>query len=384
MAGRGPGRLAADRARYVCDIGTGEKDTADAVPDGEYPFFVRSPNVEAIDTYGYDCEAVLTAGDGDVGKIFHHYVGKFEAHQRVYLFTRFRGVTGRYLYYYFSNFFRNVTMAGTAESTVDSLRRPMLTSFPVLTPPHEVQRKITDFLDTRTSEIDLLIERQQDLASLLLERRVALVDRVISASADGTGKRLRYVYRPSGDARRPEAEVLSVYRDYGVVPKASRTDNHNRTPEKLDHYLFVRPGDLVVNKMKAWQGSLGVSAHEGIVSPDYEVLRQVDHSFLPEYLHYALRSPRMISQYRARSVGIRPSQWRIYWDQLGDIRIAPLPVEEQRAIVREVEGETSQIDALIDKTKAMSAVLEERRAALVAAAVTGRLHNVRDRDEGAA
>ncbi len=152
----------------------------------------------------------------------------------------------------------------------------------------------------------------------------------------------------------------------------------------MDHYLFVRPGDLVVNKMKAWQGSLGVSAHEGIVSPDYEVLRQVDHSFLPEYLHYALRSPRMISQYRARSVGIRPSQWRIYWDQLGDIRIAPLPVEEQRAIVREVEGETSQIDALIDKTKAMSAVLEERRAALVAAAVTGRLHNVRDRDEGAA
>ena len=64
-----------------------------------------------------------------------------------------------------------------------------------------------------------------------------------------------------------EATLLSVYREYGVVIKASRDDNRNVESEDLSNYKWVRPGDLVMNRMKMWQGSLGVSEHEGIVSP---------------------------------------------------------------------------------------------------------------------
>ena len=71
------------------------------------------------------------------------------------------------------------------------------------------------------------------------------------------------------DKNHPDYEALSVYREYGVIPKDSRDDNHNATSLDTSNYKAVEPGDLVVNKMKAWQGSMGVSSHKGIVSPAY-------------------------------------------------------------------------------------------------------------------
>ena len=92
-----------DRVSNVVDISTGCRDTQDNKATGRYPFFVRSPIVERIDVADYDCEAVLTAGDGvGTGKVFHYYNGKFAAHQRVYVMNNFREVDGKYFYYFFS------------------------------------------------------------------------------------------------------------------------------------------------------------------------------------------------------------------------------------------------------------------------------------------
>jgi len=66
-------------------ITTGAKNTQDRIGDGRYPFFVRSQTVEKINSYSFDGEAVLTAGDGvGTGKVFHYINGKFDYHQRVY------------------------------------------------------------------------------------------------------------------------------------------------------------------------------------------------------------------------------------------------------------------------------------------------------------
>lgn len=80
---------------------------------------------------------------------------------------------------------------------------------------------------------------------------------------------LRAVTSLKSDKNRPDLPVLSVYREYGVILKDSRNDNHNATSLDTSNYKVVKPGYLVVNKMKAWQGSMGVSAHDGIVSPAY-------------------------------------------------------------------------------------------------------------------
>lgn len=161
--------------RYLADVETGSADTQDADPDGEYPFVVRSPRFLAIDHFTHDREAILTPGDGDVGRVFHHLNGKFAVHQRVYVLSNFKGVTGRFAYYAFSSTFRYVTDSGTAKSTVESLRRPMLTSFPLPVPPAHTQGVITDFLDRETAKIDALIAKQRELTKTALEHRDRLI-----------------------------------------------------------------------------------------------------------------------------------------------------------------------------------------------------------------
>ncbi|MDF3318723.1 restriction endonuclease subunit S [Rhodococcus sp. C3V] len=177
--------------------------------------------------------------------------------------------------------------------------------------------------------------------------------------------------------------VLSVYRDYGVIPKDSRNDNFNRTPENLSNYQLVQPGDLVVNRMKAWQGSLGISKHQGIVSPDYEVLRPTIPQYDRRFLHSLLRSRALIDQYALRSTGIRPSQWRLYWDEMKTIEISLPGVEQQRVIADYLDLQTVRIDTFIEEQQRLIEMLLERRRALVARVVCfGVDEDVELRDSG--
>ncbi len=123
------------RLKTLASIGTGGRDTINREEDGKYPFFVRSQTVERIETWSFDGEAVLTAGDGvGVGRVFHYANGKFDYHQRVYKFSDFKSIQGKFFFHYFRPNLRNEVRQGTAKSTVDSLRLPMLQNFPVLIP----------------------------------------------------------------------------------------------------------------------------------------------------------------------------------------------------------------------------------------------------------
>ncbi|MFH0982201.1 MAG: restriction endonuclease subunit S [Planctomycetota bacterium] len=177
------------RMRYLCSIQTGDKDTVDAVEDGEYPFFVRSQNVERITSYTFDCEGVLTAGDGvGVGKVFHHYSGKFDVHQRVYVMTRFRGVTGRFLYYFLKEQFYKVALEGNAKSTVDSLRRPMFTAFSVSVALLEEQKAIVEYLDAEVAKFDRLVSSVVTAIERLREYRSALISAAVTGKIDVRGE----------------------------------------------------------------------------------------------------------------------------------------------------------------------------------------------------
>lgn len=194
--------------------------------------------------------------------------------------------------------------------------------------------------------------------------------------------RLSWLFQPVSDRGHEDAMVLSVYRDYGVIPKSSRTDNFNRTPENLSNYQLVRPGDLVVNRMKAWQGSLGISEHEGIVSPDYEVLRPTIPECDRRFVHNLLRSRALIDKYAIRSTGIRPSQWRLYWDEMKTIEISLPAPEQQRAVADYLDRETNGIDMLIEEQQRLIELLRERRYAVVVRAIRGGVVNARMTDSG--
>lgn len=249
------------------------------------------------------------------------------------------------------------------EQTVKAARIPV--------PDMESQRRIVEFLDAELEQIDALTAEQERLVSLLIERRVALAD-VIMESIEADLVKLRFLFAPRNERANGDEEVLSVYRDYGVIPKNSRSDNHNVTPEDLSSYRRVTVGDLVVNKMKAWQGSVAISDFEGIVSGDYQVLRPITTRFSSQFAHHILRSSRMIREYRIRSKGIRPSQWRLYWEDLADIRVPVPDLPVQESIERRFVDIAEQ-DPVGESLKSLRQLLEERRAALITAAVTGEL-----------
>jgi len=163
-------------------------------------------------------------------------------------------------------------------------------------------------------------------------------------------------------------ELLSVYRDYGVIPKSSREDNFNKASEDLSKYQRVSVGDLVVNKMKAWQGSLGISDYDGIVSPAYFVYRAIGR-IERRFAHYLLRSKEYADHMAAISSGIRPNQWDLDPAQFAVTPLLVPPPAEQRAIADYLDRETAQIDAFIAKNEELIALLTERRAATVARSV---------------
>ncbi|WP_449029336.1 restriction endonuclease subunit S [Prevotella jejuni] len=172
------------RTRYLCNLCTGSKDTINRVDDGKYPFYVRSPKVERIDTYSFDGEAILMAGDGvGAGKVFHYAVGKFDYHQRVYNFHNFKHVLGKFFYNYISNNFKYIIEEGGAKNTVDSVRLYMIQNFMTTVPPLEEQMEICNYIEQKEKVFDTSISNAQHQIDLLQEYKQSLITEVV------TGKR---------------------------------------------------------------------------------------------------------------------------------------------------------------------------------------------------
>ncbi len=172
------------RLKYLCSIQTGNKDTQDADKDGAYPFYVRSPFVERSTSYSFEGEGILMAGDGaGAGRVFHHAFGKYAVHQRVYRLSDIKHINSNYLFYYISNLFNKVMDMGSAQSTVPSVRLPMLTNFRVCCPDIEEQQAIADYLDEKCADIDSLIQTKQSKIDSLKEYKKSIIYEYV------TGKR---------------------------------------------------------------------------------------------------------------------------------------------------------------------------------------------------
>ena len=161
------------------------------------------------------------------------------------------------------------------------------------------------------------------------------------------------------DVGHPNEQMLSVYRDHGVIEKESRDDNFNKTAQNRNIYQLVDQGWLILNRMKAWQGSVGVSTFRGIVSGHY-ICFQPRHGNDPRFLNHLLRSPIYTAEMRRLSRGVRPSQFEIDNDLLRVLPIHLPPLTEQKAIADYLDAETARIDALITKKRRMIDLLTQR------------------------
>ncbi len=181
---------------------------------------------------------------------------------------------------------------------------------------------------------------------------------------------LKYATRWKSEKGCPDAPVLSLYRDFGVVPKDSRDDNHNVTSLDTSNYKVVDIGDLVINKMKAWQGSMAVSDYRGIVSPAYHVCSITSNKVNKRYLHHLLRNPAYLPEYARLSTGMRIGQWDLGFDDFKNIPFLIPPLDEQVKIADYLDNGCASLDAILDKTRSSIEEYKKLKQAVITQAVT--------------
>lgn len=190
-------------------------------------------------------------------------------------------------------------------------------------------------------------------------------------------KKLRNFLTEVSDKNHPECQLLSVTRELGVIVRdvEDYESNHNYIPDDLSNYKRVKNGQFVINKMKAWQGSYGLSVYDGIVSPAYYVF---DLKFKnKEFFHWAIRSKIYVNFFAQYSDGIRVGQWDLSKEKLKTIPFLVPPENEQAEIVEFLKEQSERIEEQIKSIETEIELLQELRTKIIADVVTGQI-DVRD------
>jgi type I restriction enzyme S subunit len=160
---------------------------------------------------------------------------------------------------------------------------------------------------------------------------------------------------------------------------SSKKANHNFIPDDLSNYKVVEPGQLVINKMKAWSGSLGVAGQEGIVSPAYFVYDVAIEN--KRFTHYLLRSRSVVDEFARCSGGVRVGQWDLNIPAMKSIRVRKPSASDQELIVRYLDHAELRIAKAIAAKQAVVNLMQEARQSLVSEIVaTGLKRDVELRD----
>lgn len=259
-------------------------------------------------------------------------------------------------------------------------------------PPISEQQRIADFLDRKTAIIDDIITDTKQTIEELKSYKQSLISEIVTKGINKNVKlvpsgiewigevpeewevlKSRYFLNEISVKGYPDEEVLSLYRDYGIIPKNSRSDNHNVTSLDTSGYKLVKPGNLVINKMKAWQGSMAISNLRGIVSPAYYTFEVDDERFNLRFLHYALRNPAYKQEYMRISAGLRVGQWDLNKNEFKNLKYAfPANKEEQKAIADYLDEKISQIDTLIIEKENVISEYENYKKSMIYEYVTGK------------
>ena len=263
-------------------------------------------------------------------------------------------------------------------------------------PPRDEQDQIVRFLDWKVSEINKLINikhreiknidaLKRSLVSHVVTRGlvpdVALKDSGVKWLGDIPAHwntiKLRQILHPVSVKNHPELPLLSVVRERGVIIRDvdDKEANHNYVPDDLSGYKMVKKGQFAMNKMKAWQGSYGVSDYTGIVSPAYFIF-DIDFDNL-KYFHYAIRSKVYVNFFAQASDGIRVGQWDLQMDKMKEIPFIVPPADEQIQIVEYIESALPKYDDAICVLREEIRGLEELKTKLISDVVTGKI-DVRD------
>jgi type I restriction enzyme S subunit len=267
-----------------------------------------------------------------------------------------------------------VTRFGIPKDEIGKLPLPL--------PPLPEQRAIADFLDRETARLDALVTEKERWLELLAEKRRALITRAVTRGLNPAApelRRLKYAATINDEALSEETDpdFELQYVDISNVDSSGRigqiaTYSFDAAPSRARR--IVRHGDVIISTVRTYLQAIAAIENPPsnlIVSTGFAVVRPRSGKLDANFCKYAVRESGFLHEVSAQSVGV--SYPAINASDLGDIRI-PLPqIDEQRIIAAYLNRETAKLDALRAATERTIGLLRERRAALIAAAVTGTL-----------
>lgn len=328
-------------------------------------------------------DLLLVSAGASIGKSYLHLAHDSACYAGFLTRVRPKSLrSGLFLSYWTqSSHYNNQIRSAAVQSTIENFSSARYKELQVPDLPDVQQDRIVKFLDTETAKIDHLIAKQRELISLLEERLSAFMENALvkGISHDNASpmewRRVKHLFKLRDERNRLEREevtLLSLYAKHGVRKYdeiEERTGNPVRT---VQDYKCVHAGDIIVNIILAWMGSIGRSPHDGVISPAYDIWTPLE-GVSSRYYHYLFRTKWFSGECYKRGKGIMMMRWRTYADQFGDIRV-PFPTQqEQDYLVNLIEREESQVQNLISKCQRMIDLLQERRSALITAAVTGQI-----------
>jgi len=305
----------------------------------------------------------------------------------------------KYNYYYFYDLYKKEIFNFLGSGVRSSLSPSDLLEIEVPVPPLHEQQQISDYLDYKTSKIDILIEKTEQKIELLKEQRTSLINTTVTkglnpnvemkdSGVEWIGEipskwkttRLKYIFKLREEKTDTgEGELLTVTITKGIVRRRDfiKKGDHLSRSKSLKGYKVCYTNDLVNNIMKMGFRCLGISDYNGIVSPAYSVFSFINNKNKPMYWDYLLRTDLYVTEYKKRSKGIQESRMRLYDDYFLDIVSIVPPHQEQQQIVDYLDKENSKLDKLIDIESKRIKLLKEYRQSLISDVVTGKV-DVRD------
>ncbi|MFL5384463.1 MAG: restriction endonuclease subunit S [Longimicrobiaceae bacterium] len=377
------------KLKYVAFLKSGEMITSDTIDaSGEFPVYGGNGLRGYTSAYTHCGDYVLIGRQGALCGNINFVSGCFWASEHAIVAKpRVQGVKT-----WLGELLRSMELNQYSQSAAQpGLAVEVISNLDIPVPPASVQRKIAAFLDLETVRLDALVASKERVLRLLAEKRRALINHAVTR---GVGpdvpmrdsriswlgeipthwetRKLAWLFRERDERGEPELPLLEVSIREGVVLREFSADRIESTAANFNSYKVARAGDIVFNKMRMWQGAVGVAPVDGLVSPDY-VVAVPKGTMSSQFAGLLFRTDAFSAECARHSRGIVWDRLRLYWDGFREIEV-PLPaLQDQVKIVEAVTAKTAALDRLRDSTFATISLLQERRAALIAAAVTGQL-----------
>lgn len=362
-----------------CKVGTGSKNTQDKEGSGKYPFYVRSEKIERINTYSYNCEAVLTAGDGvGTGKVFHYVNGKFEVHQRVYIINEFSDkLDGLFFYLYFSNNFLERIKTMTAKSSVDSVRKDMINKMQIPLPLLYEQKKIASALisiDNLLLSLEKLIEKKRLIKQGAMQDLLTGKKRLPGFAGDWESSNLGELCIIKDGTHQTPKYVENGIPFYSVE---NVTNNNFKTAKNItlkDHNLLtknyrIEKGDVLMTRI----GSIGICKYiDWEVNASFYVslaLLKFKDKSLARFFSFYSRTERFIKEIESKSLQFVTPK-KINLSNISSVKIEyPISKEEQEMIISTL----SSMDREIESLEGKKAKYEQIKQGMMQQLLTGKI-----------